>query len=294
MSRLKANDFDPGLLALFDNYVHGGIDRRQFLDGAKRFAVGGVTASTLVESLSPRYETQQIAEDDSRITTETVEYQSAQGYGAVKAYLCRPANASGKLSGVFVIHENRGLNPHIKDVARRAAIAGYLTLAPDGLSSLGGYPGTDDEGRTMQRSLDRAKLAEDFVAGVKHLQAHDGCTGTVGCVGFCYGGSISNMLAVRVPELAAAVPFYGGQAAVEDVPKIKAPLMLHYASNDERVNAGWSAYEEALKANNKRYTMHMYPDTNHGFHNDTTPRYDDDAAKLAWQRTLEFFEENLG
>ena len=294
MTRLKASDFDPDLLALFDRYVHGGIDRRQFLEGARRFAVGGVSAAALVESLSPRYaEAQQIAETDERVRTETVEYESPKGYERVNAYLCRPAGASGKLPGVFVIHENRGLNPHIKDVARRAALAGYLALAPDGLTSLGGYPGTDDEGRAMQRSLDRAKLAEDFVAGAQFLMAHDDCTGKVGCVGFCYGGSISNMLAVRLPDLAASVPFYGGQAASEDVPKIQAPLLLHYASNDERVNAGWPAYEAALKEHGKKYTMHMYPETNHGFHNDTTPRYDEEAAKLAWERTLEFFGEKL-
>jgi carboxymethylenebutenolidase len=294
MRRKKASDYDQGLLDLFDGYVHGDIDRREFLDRAKAFAVGGVTAAALLESLSPKYaEAQQIAPDDSRLKTEEVEYDSPQGYGKVKAYLCRPAESSGKLPGVVVIHENRGLNPHIRDVARRTGLAGYLALAPDGLTSLGGYPGTDDEGRAMQRKLDRGKLAEDFVAAVKFLQSHPDCTGRVGCVGFCYGGSVSNMLAVRIPDLAAAVPFYGGQAATEDVPKIQAPLLLHYASHDERVNAGWPAYEEALKAHGKRYAAYIYEGTNHGFHNDTTPRYDEDAAKLAWQRTLDFFKEHL-
>jgi carboxymethylenebutenolidase len=294
MERKTAIDYDPELLALFDMYVHGGVNRRQFLDRAQRFAVGGVTAAALLESLSPNYaEGQQIAPDDSRLRTEYVEYDSPQGYGKVKGLLARPAGSSGKLPGVVVIHENRGLNPHIEDVARRAGLAGYLALAPDGLTSLGGYPGTDDEGRAMQRTLDRDKLLEDFVAAVRFLQSHPECTGKVGCVGFCYGGSVSNMLAVRVPDLAAAVPFYGGQAPVEDVPKIKAPLLLHYASNDKRVNAGWPDYEAALKANGVTYTAHIYEDTNHGFHNDTTPRYDEEAAKLAWQRTLEFFDEHL-
>ena len=294
MERKKASDFDPGVLELFDQYVHGGIDRREFLDSAKRYAVGGLTAVALLESLSPNYaEAQQVAPDDDRLETGYVEYDSPKGYGKVKALLARPAKAEGKLPGVVVIHENRGLNPYIEDVARRTALAGYLALAPDGLTSLGGYPGTDDEGRTMQSQLDRDKLLEDFVAAVGFLQSHPDCTGRVGCVGFCYGGSVSNQLAVRIPDLAAAVPFYGGQAAVEDVAKIKAPLLLHYAGNDERVNAGWPAYEAALKANGKRYAAHVYEGVNHGFHNDTTPRYDEEAATLAWQRTLAFFEEHL-
>jgi carboxymethylenebutenolidase len=294
MERKKASDFDPGVLELFDQYVHGGIDRREFLDSAKRYAVGGLTAVALLESLSPKYaEAQQVAPDDDRLEAGYVEYESPEGYGKVKALLARPAGAEGKLPGVVVIHENRGLNPHIEDVARRTALAGYLALAPDGLTSLGGYPGTDDEGRAMQRTLDRDKLFEDFVAAVEYLQSHPDCTGRVGCVGFCYGGSVSNKLAVRNPDLAASVPFYGGQAPVEDVPKIQAPLLLHYAGNDKRVNAGWPAYEAALKANGKQYTAHVYEGTNHGFHNDTTPRYDEAAATLAWERTLAFFKENL-
>jgi len=294
MKRMKASDFDQGLLDLFDLYVHGGLDRRQFLDRAKKFAVGGVTAAGLLDMLSPKYaEAQQIAPDDDRIETESVEYDSPEGYGTVKALKVRPAGTSGKLPGVVVIHENRGLNPHIEDVARRTGVAGYLAFAPDGLTSLGGYPGTDDEGRTMQRSLDRDKLAEDWVAAVKTLQAHPECNGTVGCVGFCYGGSVSNMLAVRVPDLVCSVPFYGGQPATEDVPKIQAALQLHYAGEDQRVNAGWPAYEAALKANNKEYEMYMYEGCQHGFHNDTTPRYDEAAAKLAWQRTVDFFTKHL-
>ena len=279
---------------MFDLYVHGGLSRRQFLDRAKVFAVGGVTAAGLLEILSPKYaEAQQIAKDDDRLETEYVEYDSPKGYGKVKAYVVRPAGTSGKLPGVVVIHENRGLNPHIEDVARRTGLAGYLAFAPDGLTSLGGYPGTDDEGREMQRTLDRDKLNEDWVAAVEFLQAHPDCTGRVGCVGFCYGGGVSNMLAVQIPDLAAAVPFYGRQAAAEDVPKIQAPLQLHYASLDQRVNAGWPDYEAALKANGKDYTAYMYEAANHGFHNDTTPRYDEEAAKLAWQRTLDFFKEHL-
>jgi carboxymethylenebutenolidase len=291
---MKASDFDQGLLDLFDQYVHGGVSRREFLDRAKVFAVGGLTAAGLLETLSPRYAlAQQVAPDDSRITAEYIEYDSPQGYGKVKGLLARPANASGKMPGVVVIHENRGLNPYIEDVVRRVAVAGYIGLGPDGLTSLGGYPGTDDAGREMQSKLDGEKLLEDFVAAVRFLQSHDACTGNVGAVGFCYGGGVVNELAVRVPNLAAGVPFYGRQAAVEDVPKINAPLLIHYAGLDERVNAGWADYEAALKANNKQYTMHMYEGANHGFHNDTTPRYDEAAAKLAWQRTLDFFKEHL-
>lgn len=294
MERKKASDFDQGVLDLFDQYVHGAIDRRGFLDRAKVFAVGGTTAAGLLEALSPRYaEAQQIPEDDDRIETEYVEYESPEGYGTVRAYLVRPAGVTEPLPGVLVIHENRGLNPHIEDVARRTGLAGYLALAPDALTSLGGYPGTDDEGRTMQRTLDRDKLDEDWVAGVEYLQEHPDCTGTVGCVGFCYGGRVANMLAVRIPDLAAAVPFYGGQPDTDDVPKIQAPLLLHYAGLDERVNAGWPEYKAALEEHDKEYTAHIYEGTNHGFHNDTTPRYDEDAAKLAWQRTIEFFDEHL-
>ena len=294
MERMNASDFDPGVLRLFDLYVHGGIDRREFLDRAKVYAVGGVTAAGLLEALSPRYaEAQQVAPDDDRIESEYIEYESPRGYGTVKALKVRPAGTTGKLPGVVVIHENRGLNPHIEDVARRTGLAGYLALAPDGLTSLGGYPGTDDEGREMQRTLDADKLNEDWVAAVKFLQSHEECNGTVGCVGFCYGGRVSNMLAVRVSDLACSVPFYGGQPTAEEVAAIQAPLLIHYASEDERVNAGWPAYEAALKANGKEYTMHMYQGTQHGFHNDTTPRYDEESAKLAWTRTLEFFNKHL-
>lgn len=290
----KATDFDQKLLNLFDRYVHGLISRREFLEGASKFAVGGLTAAGILESLSPQYvEAQQIPEDDPLLKTETIEYPSPQGSGPVRAYLARPANSRGNLPGVVVIHENRGLNPHIKDVARRAGLAGFLALAPDALTPLGGYPGNDDDGRTLQRQLDRGKMTEDFVAAALHLRSHPECSGRYGAVGFCFGGGMANTLAVRLPDLAAAVPFYGGQPAAEDVPKIKASLLLHYAELDTRVNAGWPDYEAALKANGVTYTGHIYEGANHGFHNDTTPRYDQAAATLAWQRTIDFFNKTL-
>lgn len=290
MGRLKASDFHPRVLELFDQYVHGGLSRRDFLDRANRIAVGGVGAAALLADYALA---QQVPEGDSRIETARVEYESPQGHGTIKGYLARPAGKSGKLPGVVVIHENRGLNPYIEDVARRMGAEGFLALAPDGLTPLGGYPGTDDEGRAMQRKLDGAKLFEDFVAAVRHLQEHDDCTGKVGAVGFCYGGGVCNGLAARLPNLAASVPFYGRQVPAEDVPKIQAPLQLHYGELDERVNAGWPAYEAALKANDKEYEVYFYPGANHGFHNDTTPRYDEEAAKLAQSRTVAFFKKHL-
>ncbi len=290
----KATDFDQKLLNLFDRYVHGLINRREFLEGASKFAVGGLSAAAILESLNPKYvQAQQIPEDDPQLKTETIEYPSPQGSGTIRAYLARPANSSGNLPGVVVIHENRGLNPHIKDVARRTGLAGFLALAPDALTPLGGYPGNDDEGRTLQRQLDRGKMTEDFVAAALHLKSHPECSGRIGVVGFCFGGGMVNTLAVRLPDLAAAVPFYGGQPAAEDVPKIKAPLLLHYAGLDARVNKGWPDYEAALKANGVTYTAHIYGGANHGFHNDTTPRYDQAAATLAWQRTIDFFNQRL-
>lgn len=290
----KATDFDQKLLNLFDRYVHGLINRREFLKGASKFAVGGLSAAAILESLNPKYvQAQQIPEDDPQLKTETIEYPSPQGSGTIRAYLARPANSSGNLPGVVVIHENRGLNPHIKDVARRTGLAGFLALAPDALTPLGGYPGNDDEGRTLQRQLDRGKMTEDFVAAALHLKSHPECSGRIGVVGFCFGGGMANTLAVRLPDLAAAVPFYGGQPAAEDVPKIKAPLLLHYAGLDARVNKGWPDYEAALKANGVTYTAHIYGGANHGFHNDTTPRYDQAAATLAWQRTIDFFNQRL-
>ena len=294
MTRKQAIDFDQGLLDLFDRYVHGLIDRREFLDAAGSFAVGGVSATALLEALSPKYdELQQVRSDDAQVIGEYVEYSSPQGAGTMRGYLVRPAGSNGDLPGVVVVHENRGLNLHIEDVARRTAIAGFLAFAPDALTPLGGYPGNDDDGRTLQGQRDREEMQEDFIAAGGFLKSHEECSGAVGVVGFCYGGGICNMMAVRIPDLGASVPFYGGQPAVEDVPRINTPLLIHYAGLDERINAGWPAYEAALRANDKTYTMHMYEGVNHGFHNDTTPRYDEAAATLAWQRTVDFFNRTL-
>ena len=294
MQRKKASDFDPRLLELYDGYVHGKMSKREFLSGASRYAAAGVTAAALLESLQPDYAlAQQVAPDDPAIETIIADYDSPRGHGRIKGLMAKPAGATGKLPAVLVVHENRGLNPYIEDVVRRLAKAGYLAFGPDGLTPLGGYPGNDDDGRAMQKELDPAKLMEDFFSGFEFLAAHDGSTGKVGAVGFCYGGGVCNALAVAYPNLAASVPFYGRQPAAEDVPAIQAPLMLHYAELDERINAGWPAYEAALKANGKTYEAHIYPGVNHGFHNDTTPRYDEEAATLAWERTLAHFEKYL-
>jgi carboxymethylenebutenolidase len=294
MERKKASDFDQELLNLFDQYVHGQIDRRGFLDRAAKFAVGGMTAAMLLDALNPQFAAaQQVPKDDKRLKTETVEYESPQGTGKMKGYLARPATATGKLPGVLVVHENRGLNPHIEDITRRVALDNFVAFAPDALTPLGGYPGEEDKARELFSKLDQTKTREDFVAAAGYLKGRPDCTGKIGVVGFCYGGGIANMLATRVPDLGAAVPFYGGQARAEDVPNIKAPLLIHYAEKDERINAGWPAYEAALKANSVNYTVHIYPGTQHGFNNDTTPRYDEAAAKLAWQRTIDFFNKNL-
>ena len=294
IKRKTASDFDQELLDLYDGYAHGTVSRREFLDKASKFAVGGMTAAGLLEALSPKYAlAAQVAPNDPKIKTERIEYNSPNGHGKIRAYLTRPANASGKLPGVVVVHENRGLNPYIEDVARRVAVAGFMALAPDGLTPAGGYPGNDDDGRVMQRKLDRGKLREDFFAAFETLKGRSDVSGKVGVVGFCYGGGISNAMAVRYPDLAASVPFYGRQAAAADVPKIQAPLLLHYAGLDQRINKGWPAYEAALKKHGKEYTAHIYPNVNHGFHNDTTPRYDEAAAKLAWSRTIDFFKQKL-
>jgi carboxymethylenebutenolidase len=294
MDRKKATDFDQELLNLFDKYVHGAIDRRGFLDGAGKFAVGGMTAAMLLDMLSPKFaEAQQVPKDDKRLKTEYIEYPSPQGNTKMRGYFARPANASGKLPGVLVVHENRGLNPHIEDITRRLALENFVTFAPDALTPLGGYPGEEDKARELFPKLDQVKTREDFVAAANFLKARPECAGRIGVVGFCYGGSISNMLATRLPDLAAAVPFYGGQPPKEDVPKIKAAMLIHYAENDERVNAGWPAYEAALKENKVRYQAFIYPGTQHGFNNDTTPRYDEAAAKLAWSRTVAHFKEHL-
>lgn len=294
MERKKASDFPQELLNLFDEYVHGQIDRRGFLDRGAKFAVGGMTAGMLLDALNPTFAAaQQVAKDDKRLRTEYLEYPSAQGSGTAKGYLARPASAKARLPAVLVVHENRGLNPHIEDITRRLALDNFVAFAPDALAALGGYPGDEDKARALFPKLDQAKIREDFVAAVSFLKARPETNGKVGVVGFCYGGGIANFLATRVPDLAAAVPFYGGQPAADQVANIKAPLLIHYAEQDERINAGWAAYESALKAAKVPYTMHMYAGTQHGFNNDTTPRYDEAAAKLAWQRTLEFFNKHI-
>jgi carboxymethylenebutenolidase len=295
MERKTANDFDQDLLILFDAYVHGSIDRRGFLDRAGKYAVGGVTAAMLLDMLSPKFaEAQQVPKDDKRLKTEYLEYPSPNGSGKQRGYMVRPAAAAaGKLPAILVVHENRGLNPHIEDIARRLALDNFMAFAPDALTPLGGYPGDEEKARELFPKLDQAKIREDFVAAADYLKKRPDSTGKVGVVGFCYGGSIANMLATRVPDLAGAVPFYGGQAPAADVPKIKSPLLIHYAGTDERINAGWPAYEEALKANKVPYETHFYPGTQHGFNNDTTPRFDAAAAKLAWQRTVDFFNKQL-
>ena len=294
MERKKAGDFPPDVLKLFDGYVHGMLSRRDFLDRAAKYAVGGFTAAAMLESLKPDFAlAQQVAKDDPRIKTEFLTYPSPQGSGNMRGYFARPANAAGKLPGVLVIHENRGLNPYIEDVARRLALENYVAFAPDALTPVGGYPGDEDKARELFAKQDAAKRAEDLFAAAGFLKSRPECSGKIGAVGFCFGGTTVNALAVRIPDLAAAIPFYGGQPAAADVAKIKAPLQIHYAGLDDRINAGWPAYEVALKANGATYEMHMYAGVNHGFHNDTTPRYDHGAAKLAWLRTVAFFNQHL-
>ena len=294
MQRKKASDFNPEVLKLFDQYVHGIIDRRGFLFSAARYAVGSVTAAALLEALNPKFaEAQQVKTDDTRIDARYVEYTSTAGHGRMRGYLVAPARAAGKLPGVLVAHENRGLNPHIEDIARRLALDGFLAFAPDALFPLGGYPGSEDQARELFAKLEQPRTREDFVAAADFLNNLPQCTGRIGAVGFCFGGGIVNMLATRLPGLAAAVPFYGNQPATADVAKIKAPLLVHYAEHDDRINAGRAAYESALKAANVKYESFVYPGTQHGFNNDTTPRYDEDAAKLAWQRTIAFFNSKL-
>mgnify|MGYP003674834946 FL=1 len=292
--RKRASDFHPRILEMFDGYVHGAISKRDFIRQAGQFAVAGVTGAMILDQLQPDYAcAAEVAADDPSISAERISYMSPDGHGTINALMAKPAGASGKLPAVLVVHENRGLNPYIEDVARRVAKAGYLALAPDGLSPLGGYPGNDDEGRAMQAKLDGAKLMEDFFAAFEFLRDHDGSTGKVGAVGFCYGGGVCNALAVAYPDLAASVPYYGRQPEAAEVPAIEAPLMVQLAGLDERINAGWPVYEAALAEHQKEYSVHFYPDVNHGFHNDTTPRYDEEAAKLSWQRTLAFFETHL-
>ncbi len=294
MARLTAKDFPQELLELYDYYAHGRITKREFLDNAGKFAVGGLTATALLASLSPNYAlAHQVDFTDPDIHPEYITYPSPKGHGEVRGYLVRPTGAAGPVGGVVVVHENRGLNPYIEDVARRVAKAGFVALAPDGLTSVGGYPGNDDKGRELQRSVDPEKLMNDFFAAIEFLTQHEATTDKIGITGFCYGGGVANAAAVAYPELAAAVPFYGRQARPEDVPRIQAPLLLHYAELDTRINEGWPAYEAALKEHGKTYEAHIYPGVNHGFHNDSTPRYDEAAAKLAWDRTIAWLKRYL-
>jgi carboxymethylenebutenolidase len=294
MSNIKKEDIKQEVFDLYDDYAHNRINRREFMQKLSVYAVGGLTVISLMSFLMPDYKGAiQTKPDDPRLKSEYVNYQSPKGGGTIKALLSMPADAKTKLGGIVVVHENRGLNPHIEDVARRSALAGFISIAPDALTPLGGYPGNDDAGRELQSKRDRNEMLEDFIAAYDYLKNHKDCNGKVGVVGFCFGGWIANMMAVRIPDLSACVPFYGSQPPVEDVSKIKAPLLLHYAGLDTHVNEGWPAYEAALKANNKEYTAYIYPNVNHGFHNDTTPRYDKAAAELAWKRTIDFFNERL-
>jgi carboxymethylenebutenolidase len=294
MQMKTATDFDPAVMKLFDQYVHGIIDRRVFLNRATKYAVGGMTATMLLDALNPKFaEAQQVKKDDPRIVAKFVEYASPDGYGKMRGYLVTPAKPTGKLPGVLVVHENRGLNPHIEDIARRLALDNFVAFAPDALFPLGGYPGDEDKARELFAKLDQAKSRNDFIAAAGFLKALPESSGKIGTVGFCYGGGIANLLATRIPDLGAAVPFYGSQPKAEDAAKIKAPLLVQYAADDERINAGWPAYETALKAAGVKFEMFKYPGTQHGFNNDTTPRYNEQAAKLAWQRTVDFFNKNL-
>jgi carboxymethylenebutenolidase len=288
---MKKEDIKQEVFDLYDDYAHSRIDRRVFIDKLGAYAVGGLTVASILGFIMPNYQALQVKPDDPRLKTSYETYKSPKGGGEIRGLLSKPVEAKSKLPGIIVVHENRGLNPYIEDVGRRAALAGFISFAPDALTPLGGYPGNDDQGREMQGKRDRNEILEDFIAAFDYLSQHPECSGKVGVVGFCFGGWVSNMMAVRIPGLSAAVPYYGGQPPLEEVPNIKAPLQLHYAGLDTRVNEGWPAYETALKANNKKYEAYMYPDVNHGFHNDTTPRFDKAAAELAWQRTVDFFKK---
>ena len=294
MSQINKEDIKQEVFDLYDDYAHNRLDRREFVQKLSVYAVGTLTVPALMSFLTPDYQGNvQIKADDPRLKSEYIKYDSPKGGGVIKGLLSEPKDNKKKLGGIIVVHENRGLNPYIEDVARRAALAGFITLAPDALTPLGGYPGNDDKGREMQSKRDPKEMEEDFIAAYEYLKVHPDCNGKVGVVGFCFGGGIANRMAVRIPNLAAAVPFYGSQPAADDVPKIQAPLMLHYASLDTRITGGWPAYEAALKANGKKYQAFIYENVNHGFHNDTTPRYDKAAAELAWKRTIDFFSEYL-
>lgn len=294
MSEIKREEIKQEVFDLYDDYAHNRLDRREFAQKLSTYAVGGITVASLMSFLMPNYQGNvQVKADDPRLKSEYITYQSPKGGGTIKALLSKPVDAKKPLGGIVVVHENRGLNPYIEDVARRAALAGFISIAPDALTPLGGYPGNDDEGRTMQSKRNRDEMLEDFIAAYDSLKSNKDCNGKIGVVGFCFGGAIANLMAVRLPGLAASVPFYGGQPPIDEVPNIKAPLLIHYAALDTRVNEGWPAYEAALKANHKEYTAYTYPEVNHGFHNDTTPRYDKAAAELAWKRTIDFFGEKL-
>ena len=294
MEEIRKEDIKQEVFDLYDDYAHNRVNRRDFMQRLSLYAVGGLTVASLMGFLMPDYiNAVQVKADDPRILSEYITYPSPKGGGTIKALLSRPADMKGKTGAVVVVHENRGLNPHIEDVARRVALAGFISLAPDALTPLGGYPGTDEQGREMQSKRNRDEMLEDFIAGYEYINHHEDSNGKTGVVGFCFGGAIANLMAVRIPGLAAAVPFYGGQPPATDVPAIKAPLLIHYASLDTRVNEGWPAYEAALKANDKKYTVYIYENVNHGFHNDTTPRYDKAAAELAWKLTIDFFKSTL-
>ena len=294
MSNIKKEDVRQEVFDLYDDYAHSRINRRDFMEKLSVYAVGGLTVPALMSFLMPDYQnTLQIKPTDPRIKSDYITYNSPKGGGQIKALLSKPADTTGKLGAVVVVHENRGLNPYIEDVGRRVALAGFISIAPDALTPLGGYPGNDDKGREMQAKRDKNEMLEDFIAAFEYLKQQPDVNGKIGVVGFCFGGWITNMMAVRLPDLAAAVPFYGTQPPLDQVPQIKAPLLIHYAGLDTRVNEGWPAYEAALKENHKEYTAYIYPNVNHGFHNDTTPRYDKDAAELAWKRTIDFFKEKL-
>ncbi len=294
MKPLKKEDINQEVFDLYDDYAHNKLNRRQFVEKLSLYAIGGLTVGSLLSFMSPDYVTTLlVAKDDPRLDSDYITYDSPKGGGTIKALLSTPKDMTGKLPGVIVVHENRGLNPYIEDVGRQTALAGFISIAPDALSPLGGYPGNDDDGRELQKQRDRNEMLQDFIAAFDYLKNHKDCNGNIGVVGFCFGGWISNMMAVNVPDLKAAVPFYGGQPTAEETAQIQAPLLIHYAELDTRVNEGWPDYEAALKANDKAYTVHFYPGVNHGFHNTTTPRYDKPAAELAWERTIAFFKEKL-
>lgn len=294
MQPLKKEDISQEIFDLYDDYAHNKIDRRQFVEKLSLYAIGGLTVTSLLSFITPNYlDNVMIKPDDPNLDSGYITYESPKGGGTIKGLLSKPKGTTGKLPGVIVVHENRGLNPYIEDVGRRTALDGFISLAPDALSPLGGYPGNDDEGRTMQSKRDRNEMLEDFIAAFEYLKNHENCDGNIGVVGFCFGGWIANMMAVKVPTLKAAVPFYGGQPTVEEATQVKAPLLLQYAELDTRVNEGWPAYEAILKENNVEYTVHFYPGANHGFHNNSTPRFDKEAADLAWSRTIAFFKEKL-